>query len=145
MMIGASINKITRGLNVKEEIQNELFESDLTPDMIDKIDTSKMDKDSWPVIILDLHSLIEHEMKNGDGSSLSMMLAITGYLGGMQVYIPKADKVRKELRNIEIWQRFDGTNIHKLAKEYDLAEQHLYRIIAKMRKLEHDQRQPQLF
>lgn len=145
MKIGVNINKIIRELNVKKEIQDELFDTELTPDMLDKIDTSNMDQDSWPAIILDLHSLIEHEMKSKDVSSLSMMLAITGYLGGMQVYIPKADKVRQELRNIEMYQKFDGKNIHQLAKEYGLAEQHIYRIIAKMRKIEHDQRQPQLF
>lgn len=129
---------------MKKEIQNELFRDDLTPDMIDKIDISDMDKGSWPTIVLDLHSLIVYEMENG-ASPLNMTLAITGYLGGMQVYIPKADKVRKELRNIEIYKKFNGRNHQQLAKEFNLAAQHIYRIIAKMRDLEHDRLQPDLF
>lgn len=127
--------------------QDELFECKLSPGLLDHIDVSDMDKSAWPAIVSELHSLIEHKLNttSGDVNSLDMTLAITDYLGGMQVYIPKADHVRKQLRNIEIYQKFNGKNVHQLTKEYNLAEQHIYRILAKMRKQETAKRQPSLF
>lgn len=57
--------------------------------------------------------------------------------GGQSVYIPM-DRSR---RNARIYERFDGTNIHALAKEYGVCVLTIYRIVKQERARRHS---PQL-
>lgn len=49
-------------------------------------------------------------------------------LGGQELRIPAPDK---SARNAEIRAKYTGANVRALAKEYDLAERTIYRIVEK--------------
>ena len=49
-------------------------------------------------------------------------------LGGQELRIPAPDKAA---RNAEIRAKYTGANVRALAKEYDLAERTIYRIVEK--------------
>lgn len=48
---------------------------------------------------------------------------------GEKVYIPKREAEDMAARNMEIWNRFDGSNSDDLCREYDLTISRLYQIV----------------
>lgn len=65
--------------------------------------------------------------------------------GGLAFYIPKGRDWELTQRDYEIYRRFDNTNKHLLCQEYDLTEQRLYQIVARVRAEEFEKRQLKLF
>lgn len=51
--------------------------------------------------------------------------------GGQNIYFKKG--IPKEPRNREIFNKFDGTNVSQLSKDYSLCAQAIYNILAKER------------
>lgn len=64
---------------------------------------------------------------------------------GMAFYIPKGRDWELSRRDYEIYRRFDGTNKHLLCREFDITEQRLYQIVARVRAEEIEKRQLKLF
>lgn len=48
--------------------------------------------------------------------------------GGQNIYFKKGVGTRS--RNLEIFSKFDGTNVHQLVRDYSLSSQTIYNIIA---------------
>lgn len=48
---------------------------------------------------------------------------------GEKIYIPKREAADMAARNLEIWNRFDGTNSDDLCRQYDLTISRLYQIV----------------
>ncbi len=61
--------------------------------------------------------------------SSSAIAALADYFGGTHVYIPKMEKLLKKVKYKAIIEEFDGGNIRKLAKKYDVSESTVYRIL----------------
>ncbi len=57
------------------------------------------------------------------------LIALADYFGGTHVYIPKMEKLLKKVKYKAIIEEFDGGNIRKLAKKYDVSESTVYRIL----------------
>ncbi len=93
----------------------------------------------WPSTVTDLFNIIKLEFKKQNISDAKVILetafSIVDYLGGMQVYLPKGDRLRTYIRDMEIYLRFNGRNIRELARHYKQTEQNIYRILAKQKKL----------
>ncbi|WP_157890267.1 Mor transcription activator family protein [Marinobacterium aestuarii] len=67
--------------------------------------------------------------------------------GGRHVYIPKGDRIREAVRDVELFRdRHDrGILPDELASRYKISTQHVYRIIKEQRSLHMKKVQPALF
>lgn len=74
-----------------------------------------------------------------------LVTAQAHYFGGMQLYLPRNDRLKKALRDIDIWQQFNGSNHRQLARQYGLTEITIYQIVAEQRLAEKARRQLGLF
>ncbi len=123
------------------ENQNQLFNDSYTPEILDNIDHAMHSTDSkaWPSIVVDLYKIVKIQLEQQGiddiQATLDTTLALVDYLGGMQVYVPKGERLRKYIRDMEIYYRFNGRNIRQLAKQYNKPEQSIYRIIAEQKAL----------
>lgn len=65
--------------------------------------------------------------------------------GGEPIYVPKGLALVVTERDREIWRKYDGTNHHRLAKEYKLTTRQIYNIVARVREEDFQRRQMGLF
>lgn len=65
--------------------------------------------------------------------------------GGQQVYIPKGVLFELSVRDMQIWEKWNGRNALELCREFGLTKQRLYQIIAVVRERELSKRQQKLF
>jgi Mor family transcriptional regulator len=130
--------------------QHEMFDDDeLDASILEHACDLPEDSATWPALLLELHGVIHNELgKSGisqDGLALKMVLSISEYMGGMQVYLPRGDKLKQQIRDMEIYQQFNGRNIAQLTKRHHLTNKRIYEIIARMRRVELQRRQFSLF
>jgi Mor family transcriptional regulator len=64
---------------------------------------------------------------------------------GMAVYIPKGHEYEISKRDLQIYNRFDGSNHARVAHEFDLTERQVYKIVKRVREVEFHKRQLKLF
>lgn len=64
---------------------------------------------------------------------------------GQQVYVGKGTRYEHYQRDLEIWNKFNGTNHSQLAGEYGLTVVRIYQIIKAITDQERRRRQPDLF
>ncbi len=131
--------------------QSDLFSNGYNAEILEHIDQAMHSEDSkaWPSIVVDVFKILEQQYQQQGiddiKTTLNTTLAVIDYLGGMQVYVPKGNRLRKYIRDMEIYHRFNGNNIAELAKEYGHSEQSIYRIIAQQKSLYIKRKQPELF
>ncbi len=53
--------------------------------------------------------------------------------GGQQIYFPKCNNDELSRRDLELWNKFNGTNHSSLAHEFNVSTQWVYKIIRFMR------------
>lgn len=96
---------------------------------------------NWPQALIDIRETIKsgaqregyHDDEAGQIATRAT-LDLAEYAGGRQVYIPRVARLRRALRDAEIWEKFTGDNVSQLAREYRLTEQRIYNILAGKRK-----------
>lgn len=131
--------------------QADLFNDSFSPDILDNINQAMECDDCkvWPSIVVDLFKIVKLKyQKQGIEDikvTLETTLALIDYLGGMQVYVPKGERLRKHIRNMEIYYRFNGQNVRELARQFEQTEQSIYRILAEQKRLHIKRKQPDLF
>ncbi|MDA0148835.1 Mor transcription activator family protein [Vibrio sp. LaRot3] len=107
------------------------------------------EKKKWPMALLELRTLLLKELEAYDVNehevALSMVLAIGQKMGGEHQYIARGDILYRHVRNIEIWESYNGNNVKQLAHQYKVTDKTIYEILAKMKKLESKKWQPDLF
>jgi Mor family transcriptional regulator len=64
--------------------------------------------------------------------------------GGQTVYVPQGTAFEARQRYEEIWQAFDGKNVHSLARRHNISEQAVYAALRFMRDEMQRRQQPQL-
>lgn len=64
----------------------------------------------------------------------SQLINITEKLGGKQIYVPTGRVLQSRMRKLEIWDDYNGNNIKELSDKYGVSMNHVWRIIADMRK-----------
>ena len=74
-----------------------------------------------------------------------MLSEICGTFGGLQIYLPKGKSLQKMMIDLQVWAKFTGDNTVELAREFILTQREIWRITAKMRKLEIKRRQMDMF
>ena len=65
--------------------------------------------------------------------------------GGQNIYIPQGILWGIDERDLEIFEKFDGTNQRELTKEYGFSEQWIYRIVERVRQAKIKENQADLF
>lgn len=65
--------------------------------------------------------------------------------GGQALYFPKGCAMNISRRDLELFERFNGTNHDVLAREYNLSVIHIYRVVKAVRSAEIKRRQSDLF
>ncbi|CCN69764.1 Mor transcription activator family protein [Vibrio nigripulchritudo] len=131
--------------------QTDMFENmPIDESVLEHLDFMMEDpKSYWPVLLHEIHTLFDKQLKDSGidspDISLKLALALGEFIGGGQVYLPRGDALQRQIRNMEIFNQFNGRNIKVLAKHHHLSEKAIYEIIADMRKIEHAKRQPSLF
>ncbi len=133
------------------ENQNDMFSDSFSPEILENINQAMDSEDgkAWTSTIVDLFQLVkfEYQQQGIDDvkAVLKTTLAIADCLGGVQQYLPKGERLRKYIRNMEIYYRFNGRNVRELARQYRQTEQNIYRIIAEQKRLHIKRQQRDLF
>ncbi|ACL72733.1 putative phage transcription regulator [Thioalkalivibrio sulfidiphilus HL-EbGr7] len=106
----------------------------------------------WPQALTDMLMVIEGAYRRGGDDEQTArarafvaVRALAHYHGGHIFYLPKGQQIDRALRDREIWERHDGANVAELAREFELNEVRIYKILAEQRKLARARRQPDLF
>jgi len=86
-----------------------------------------------------------HDVTTAGHLAMTGVLALAELMGGKSWYFPNAAALREELRDIEIYRRFNGRNLEALAREYRVTLRQMYRIISEQRRAVNARRQGQLF
>ncbi|WP_115720176.1 Mor transcription activator family protein [Gallaecimonas mangrovi] len=117
---------------------------------LDQLSDSEVKK-LWPQTLVNLVEIFEGAFKRqglaeASARSLAKVAVVSQahYMGGRQFYLPKDDRLKTALRNIDIWNKFNGRNIDQLINEYGLTRPQLASIIKEQRALQTAKVQMQL-
>ncbi|MBL4797625.1 MAG: hypothetical protein JKY50_09435 [Oleispira sp.] len=140
------------------EENHELFEDD--SDMLDKA-LSRLDelpdddaavKKAWPKFLRELIEVLKNELvRSGQSKDDALKLAQrlvarqAHHLGGRMVYIPRDERLKLALRDMEIYDNFNGGNSRNLAEHYKLTQQRICNIVKEQHGLFRKRHQPELF
>ncbi|MCC8686218.1 Mor transcription activator family protein [Xanthomonas campestris] len=104
--------------------------------------TVDVPEDRWAPMLASLVAVLESTYRRlGLGDAQAAKLATAGvlaqaeYAGGRMLYLPRGDRLRKALRDAEIYHRARRGNIRQLADEYGLTDIHIYRICREQKEL----------
>lgn len=138
------------------ETQMSMFgDSEQLHALIDRLDDIPDDelKKNWPGTLRDLVDVISAELhRQGIEPAQAGMLARkvaaaqAGYMGGRGYYLPVGESLFTELRNNEIFSRWNqGEKIETLRRHYQMSETQIYSVIRNQRRLHQERTQPRLF
>lgn len=93
-------------------------------------------------ILIDLVAM-EPKKAQHVGKEVSDRLA--AHWGGQNLYFPKGSSIKLGERDRQIYDDFNGSNHHELARKYDITLVWLYKIVKAARKEEISRRQGDMF
>lgn len=124
---------------------------EIPDDALERLEDPELLK-RWPQGLTDMLTVIESDyVRKGAEADKARHLAfiavraLSQYAGGRSFYIPKGEALDRALRDREIWERFDGSNVSQLAQRYQRTEVQIYAILSEQRKLARRRVQPALF
>lgn len=77
----------------------------------------------------DISMLPEEYQQMAEIVGIDAFLDLCHNYGGSNLYIPKADRVTRHIRDKEIKKAFDGGNYKELAKKHGLSESYVRKIV----------------
>lgn len=103
-----------------------------------------------PAQLQSLMALFESELKSHvkrpEAVAQRLVIELAHYLGGIQTYIPRNDRLKTMLRNIVIYNAHNkGASIRSLAEQHRLTDMQIYSIIKEQTLAERARRQYNLF
>ncbi|AVE50856.1 transcriptional regulator [Serratia marcescens] len=126
----------------------ELFNDEQDDSILEHLEGDEAERAKFPALLAELNALLKTELERLGGNpnhSLELVVAISKQIGGIQVYLPRGQALEFLVRDMKIWQDFDGRNVQELANRYHVTFKTVYKAIRRMRRLESLKRQPQLF
>ena len=135
---------------MSEQQQRMFDETDQLQQLLNNLERLPEDdlKDIWPATLQTLYQLTIDELEkqgvNGEQArklAPPLIVRQAHYMGGRTIYLPRNDKLKKAIRDAEIFRRFKGHNHRQLAAEYDLTDASIYIIVAEQLALEKARRQ----
>lgn len=130
------------------EINDDDLFGDTQDDSILEHMGNEMEGSRFPSLLAELNALLRHELERlgyDPRHSIELVVAISGKIGGMQVYFPRGRRLEQLVRDMRIWRDFSGRNVPELVERYQVTYKTVYKAINRMRRLEHQKRQPSLF
>ncbi|CAM7888418.1 Mor transcription activator domain-containing protein [Citrobacter freundii] len=125
----------------------ELFDDFQDDSILDHVD-EQMESSRFPSLLAELNALLRHELERLGADpklSIELVAAISGKIGGMQVYFPRGQSLEFLIRDMKIWRDFTGRNVPELVERYHVTYKTVYKAIKRMRRLEHRKHQMPLF
>jgi Mor family transcriptional regulator len=93
----------------------------------------------WPEKLVEIYEHLVNDYLKDHPAEIARSMAERAALimsevgGGRVFYLPKAEKLKKNFRNNQIWKEFNGRNHENIAKDHNMSVQHIYKIIADYR------------
>lgn len=112
---------------------------------LDSLDTQQLNqlKQKWPKNLAELVSIVDNRLAKEklDKPLLAEKLItdISIYLGGRDIYLPRGSSLSRFIRNLRIYQAFNGRNADELAKEHGFSRRQIDNIVAQIRQLNRNQ------
>lgn len=125
----------------------ELFDDFQDDSILDHVD-EQIESSRFPSLLAELNALLRHELERLGADpklSIELVAAISGKIGGMQVYFPRGQSLEFLIRDMKIWRDFTGHNVPELVERYHVTYKTVYKAIKRMRRLEHRKHQMPLF
>ena len=128
-------------------MSNDLFGDVRDDSILDHID-DEVESSRFPSLLAELNALLRVELGRlgyDPKHSIELVAAISGKIGGMQVYFPRGQVLEQLVRDMRIWRDFTGNNVQELVEHYHVTYKTVYKAIKRMRRLEQRKYQPDLF
>lgn len=137
------------------QIQLEIFDPNaLSADqLLDNLDDEiRGDQRLWHTLLAELVDVVTDHLETRKALPLEaaledaqdLILVISHYLGGRNVYLPRDDRIKRALRDSAIYKAFDGNNHLELARKAKLTTAQIYNIVERQRRLRQDRNQLEL-
>lgn len=124
-------------------MSNDLFGDVRDDSILDHID-DEVESSRFPSLLAELNALLRVELGRlgyDPKHSIELVAAISGKIGGMQVYFPRGQVLEQLVRDMRIWRDFSGDNVQELVERYHVTYKTVYKAIKRMRRLELSKRQ----
>lgn len=92
-----------------------------------------------------LQELIEADKERADHVGQEIANRMAGHWGGQLIYFPIGTAIKLSVRDLAIWNDFNGKNHSDLARKYGVSLQWIYKILKAMRQEDLARRQGALF
>lgn len=133
--------------------QNDLFGIDLSQPIAQHLDDHIIqERRHWPKDLVEIADFVLAELKAAGYQDAELNLLTEKILvglcfrsGGRGFYLPQADRVKRALRDKQIYDAFNGHNIRQLVRHFELSEQKVYEVLREQRALHLGKVQPGLF
>lgn len=129
----------------------DLFDDLPMPDPLDPRLSVEIE-DAWPQLLLDMLLVVQAayvdagaKLEQARELAFVAMRALAHYHGGRTFYLPRGETLEQAIRNVRMWDEFNGKNIGELCTRYKLTEQRVYQVLAEQRTLRSRKIQPALF
>lgn len=124
-------------------MNGELFDDVRDDSILDHID-DEIEGARFPSLLSELNALLRVELERlgyDPKHSIELVAAISGKIGGMQVYFPRGQVLEYLVRDMRIWRDFTGNNVEELVERYHVTYKTVYKAIKRMRRQEMNKRQ----
>lgn len=138
-----------------EEQRDLLGEASFSEDLLEHLDEIPEEtKRKWPKDLAALIDIFESALKRqglddtqAKRLAHSLLAEQAMYCGGRHIYIPKGDRLKQAIRDVELFRDWHDNGVvpDDLAKKYKISTQHVYRIINEQRAIHLKRVQPSLF
>lgn len=130
---------------------NDLFPDTAPDNALDHMEDKEI-RAKWPAALVDMTDVAAAALAR-DGvdvaiarrQAVTVMRALAIYHGGRKFYLPNGEALDRALRNMRIWDDFNGNNVDDLARRYRLSDVQIYAILSEQRTLHRRKTQPDLF
>jgi len=85
------------------------------------------------------------EIEVAEQAAVTVVNHLANHWGGSTFSFPKDSQLKIAQRDLEIYSKYKGHNHRALAKEYDLTENAIYRIVKRVQRQYVKERQPDMF
>ena len=109
-------------------------------------------EDAWPQLLTDMLQVVQAAYADAGAQpeqarelAFVAMRALARYHGGRTFYLPRGETLEQAIRNVRMWDEFNGKNVGELCSRYKLTEQRVYQVLAEQRALRSRKIQPALF
>lgn len=115
-------------------------------EQIDSMTTAQSNifKSKWPENLVELSDVIDaclaEEKVVANKLTEKIITSIAFYLGGRDLYLPNGKSLEMFLRNLRIYQEFNGRNKAELARKYSMTERNIHYITEDLKALYRHQR-----